>query len=69
MIVVSDTSPITALLTIQRIELLSQLYGEVKIPPPAVAQELQSYHDALPSFIQTVPLGDSPLLDSTSPAK
>lgn len=28
MIVVSDTSPITALLTIQRIDLLRQLYGE-----------------------------------------
>ena len=62
MIVVSDTSPITALLTIQRIDLLHQLYGDVKIPP-AVAQELLAYHNTLPDFIQTVAVGDSPLLE------
>lgn len=61
MIVVSDTSPITALITIQHIHLLCQLYGEVKIPP-AVAEELFAYHTELPSFIQTVPVGDIPLL-------
>lgn len=38
MIVVSDTSPLTALITIQQIDLLQQLYDEVKIPP-AVAEE------------------------------
>ena len=65
MIVVSDTSHITALLTIQRIDLLNQLYGEVKIPP-AVAQELQNYHDTLPDFIQTVPVSDNPLLEQLS---
>jgi len=61
-IVVSDTSPITALLTIQKIELLHQLYGEVKIPP-AVAKELLNYHNALPDFVQTAPVGDSLLLE------
>lgn len=62
MIVVSDTSPITALLSIQKIDLLRHLYGEVKIPP-AVAQELLAYHDTLPDFIQAVPVNDSPLLE------
>jgi uncharacterized protein len=61
MIVVSDTSPITALITIQQIDLLRQLYGEVKIPP-AVAKELFAYHAELPSFIQTVPVVNIPLL-------
>lgn len=62
MIVVSDTSPITALLTIQQIDLLRQLYGEVKVPP-AVAEELLAYHVDLPAFIQTLPVTTSPLLD------
>ncbi len=62
MIVVSDTSPITALLTIQQIDLLARLYGEVKIPP-AVAEELLAYHTELPGFIQTIPITSSLLLD------
>jgi predicted nucleic acid-binding protein len=61
-IVVSDTSPITALLTIQQIDILHQLYGEVKVPP-AVAEELLAYHVDLPPFIQTLPVTASPLLD------
>jgi predicted nucleic acid-binding protein len=62
MIVVSDTSPITALLTIQKIDLLRQLYSDVKIPP-AVSKELRAYHDSIPDFIQTVPVDDSQLLE------
>lgn len=62
MIVVSDTSPITALLTIQKINLLARLYGEVKVPP-AVAEELLAYHAELPEFIQVTPVAYSPLLD------
>ena len=62
MIVVSDTSPITALITIQQINLLHQLYGDVKIPP-AVADELLAYHTELPAFIQTAPVAGDPLLD------
>lgn len=40
MIVVSDTSPISALFLINRLELLPILYGQVVIPP-AVKRELQ----------------------------
>ncbi len=61
MIVVSDTSPITALITIQQIDLLRQLYNEVKIPS-AVAEELLAYHTALPPFIQAVPVTAIPRL-------
>jgi predicted nucleic acid-binding protein len=60
-IVVSDTSPITALITIQQIDLLRQLYNEVKIPS-AVAEELLAYHTKIPSFIQAVPVTKIPLL-------
>ena len=62
MIVVSDTSPITALLSIRKIDLLRQLYDDVGIPS-AVAQELLAYHDTLPDFIQTISVGNSPLLE------
>ncbi|MDD3276691.1 MAG: DUF3368 domain-containing protein [Kiritimatiellales bacterium] len=61
MIVVSDTSPITALITIQQIDLLRQLYNEVKIPS-AVAKELLAYHTEIPPFIQVVPVTEIPLL-------
>ncbi len=61
MIVVSDTSPITALITIQQIDLLRQLYNEVKIPS-AVAEELLAYHTEIPLFIQAVPVTETPLL-------
>jgi len=61
-IVVSDTSPITALLTVGQIELLHRLYGDVKIPP-AVNDELRAYHIELPDFIQTVPVECDLLLD------
>lgn len=58
MIVVSDTSPLTALLTIGRIELLKAIYQEVHIPP-AVAAELQRYHRALPQFVHVSPVRDN----------
>jgi len=61
-IVVSDTSPITALLTVGQIELLHRLYGDVKIPP-AVDAELRAYHVELPDFIQTVAVEQGSLLD------
>ena len=41
MIVVSDTSPITALLAVEKADLLKQLFGEVVIPN-AVETELTS---------------------------
>ena len=43
MIVVSDTSPLTALLTVGQAEILSQLFGEVVIPQ-AVETELRRSH-------------------------
>jgi uncharacterized protein len=51
MIVVSDTSPITALLTIGAAELLAHLFQEVAIPP-AVRDELLRSHPLLPSWLQ-----------------
>ena len=51
MIVVSDTSCITNLITIGAVDLLSSLFGEVIIPP-AVERELRRTHPAMPGFIQ-----------------
>jgi uncharacterized protein len=51
MIVVSDTSPITALLTIGAAGLLAQLFQDVIIPP-AVRDELLRSHAVLPSWLQ-----------------
>lgn len=51
MIVVSDTSPVTALLQLGKAELLVDLFGEVVIPA-AVAAELERAHPLLPSFLQ-----------------
>lgn len=51
MIVVSDTSVITALIQIGRVELLSELFGIVVIPQ-AVAAELAVCHVGLPAWIQ-----------------
>jgi predicted nucleic acid-binding protein len=64
-IVVSDTSPITALITIQQIDLLRRLYGDVKIPF-TVQKELLAYHTEIPAFIQAVSVKESPLLDRLS---
>lgn len=57
MIVVSDTSAITALLQIGRCELLLQIYGEVFIPE-AVKLELLVMHQALPPFIRVRPISN-----------
>ena len=51
MIVVSDTSPLTALLTVGAADLLPQLFGEVLIPP-AVRVELLRSHAALPDWLR-----------------
>ena len=50
-VVVSDTSAVSNLLSIGRIEVLRQVFGSVLIPP-AVASELAVTHDQLPSFIE-----------------
>jgi predicted nucleic acid-binding protein len=51
MIVVSDTSAITSLLQIRRIEVLARLYGEICIPQ-AVQNELLQTHRTLPEFVR-----------------
>ena len=51
MIVVSDTSPLTASLTIGQSELLTKLFGEVVIPS-AVKTELLRTHPVLPAWLR-----------------
>jgi hypothetical protein len=51
MIVVSDTSPLTALLTIGEVDLLFRLFGEV-IVPEEVRNELERSHSSLPARIR-----------------
>ena len=58
MIVVSDTSPITALLTVKKAEVLKQLFGEVVIPN-AVETELLRTHPVLPAWLRVQPLQNS----------
>jgi predicted nucleic acid-binding protein len=41
MIVVSDTSPLTALLTVHRADLLATLFNEVVVPPAVQQEEIQ----------------------------
>jgi uncharacterized protein len=57
MIVVSDTSPLTALLTIGQSDLLTKLFGEVVIPP-AVKSELLRTHRVLPAWLRVQALHD-----------
>lgn len=51
MIIVSDTSPLTALLQIEQADLLSLLFGKVLIPP-AVEKELLRDHERLPGWLE-----------------
>ena len=51
MIVVSDTSSISNLLTIRQARLLIELFREV-IVPPAVEAELLRFHSDLPGFLK-----------------
>ena len=57
MIIVSDTSAITGLIQIHRVEILPTLYQEVVVPEE-VANELQKYHAGLPSFLRILPVTD-----------
>jgi predicted nucleic acid-binding protein len=57
MIVVSDTSPITALLKCDGIEILRSLFGEVVIPQ-AVAKELLRKHPVIPGWFRVVEARD-----------
>lgn len=53
MIVVSDTSPLTALLTVGQTDILARLFGDVIIPS-AVNNELLCHHSHLPVWIRVV---------------
>ena len=55
MLVVSDCSPLTALIQIGRLEILSRLFDEVWIPP-AVAAELSRGHRTIPAGLKVVSL-------------
>lgn len=57
MLVVCDTSPISALITVGRVGLLEELFGEVVIPP-AVFGELSAFHDAIPLWAKVVDVRD-----------
>jgi uncharacterized protein len=58
MIVVSDTSPLTALLTVGLEEILPQLFQEVVIPQ-AVQNELLRSHTKLPEWLRIVAVEDA----------
>jgi predicted nucleic acid-binding protein len=55
MIVVSDTSPLTALLTVGQVDLLVRLFSEVVIPE-AVRNELRKSHTSLPVWLRIEPV-------------
>jgi len=57
MIVVSDTSPLTALLTVGAADVLPQLFSEVVIPE-AVRDELRRGHSHLPSWLRVAVVAD-----------
>jgi len=62
-IVVSDTSPVTALLTVGMAELLPRLFAEV-IVPEAVREELLRSHDRLPGWLQVASVTDRERADA-----
>ena len=61
MIVVSDTSPLTALLRIGAADLLPRLFSVVVIPE-AVQRELQRTHSELPSWLRVEPVRHAELV-------
>ena len=62
MIVVCDTFPISALILIDHIHLLHDLYGDV-LAPEAVAVELVRLHPSLPPWIKIEPVVDRVAVD------
>jgi predicted nucleic acid-binding protein len=58
MIVVSDTSPLTALVTVGEAGLLTKLFTEVVIPE-AVRDELLRSHSSLPEWLRVVAVKNS----------
>lgn len=60
-LVVSDTSAVSALLQVDQVELLDDLYDQVVIPP-AVEQELLRGHSSVPSFVHVHSIDETPEL-------
>lgn len=58
MIVVSDTTAVSNLLTVGHSHLLAALFGRVLIPP-AVWAELLAFHSDLPDWLEVVTVTDS----------
>jgi uncharacterized protein len=65
MLVVSDTSPVTALLQVGQAELLPALFDRVLIPP-AVQNELLRFHPSLPDFLAVKAIQNAPVAESLS---
>ncbi|MEI6537357.1 MAG: DUF3368 domain-containing protein [Verrucomicrobiaceae bacterium] len=57
MIVVSDTTAVSNLLTVGRAELLPQLFERV-LAPPAVFSELLAWHENLPTWLEVMTVTD-----------
>jgi uncharacterized protein len=66
MLVVSDTSPISALIQIGRVELLRDLFTRVCVPPEVNA-ELGRFHPSLPPFIEVRDVMDRARVQSLVP--
>jgi uncharacterized protein len=58
MIVVSDTSPLTALLTVDQCDILPKLFDKVVVPE-AVRAELLRNHPRLPAWLQVTAIKDT----------
>lgn len=63
MLVVSDTSPLTALLQIGQADLLPTLFDQVIIPP-TVRDELLRFHESLPGFLVVKAIQDQSAVEA-----
>lgn len=61
MIVISDTSPLSALLTVKQADLLPSIFGQVVIPV-AVRSELLRFHPQLPEWLRVQAVADADLV-------
>jgi uncharacterized protein len=62
MIIVSDTSPLSALITVNQADLLRLIFGEVIIPN-TVRSELLRFHASLPEWLRVQAAADVELVD------
>ena len=65
MIVVADTSPLTALIQVGAEGLLPTLFGRLVIPE-AVRSELLAFHTNLPDWLETVAVTDRACVERLS---